>query len=349
MARAERPLPIWEERALPTLQLDDIQNPTDGPYSIRSQRGNPDYYIEFYAWLEESKTDLQGDLHESHHDMPALLAVRGIDLHAINQAVAGMVNVPVYDTKRIITVQEARALRTYQELEASGTFDFSLEEEADYFETQVHSFFEAQLNFVQINADHIRTAEASEVADTVAYSLGHAALGNTVDILLLGSPEWDDYKYWYGYEWVYNGEYYGDFIRRAAAYKIAAEVRAHTGFSANGRMEKTHPLLRTYLHPDGSHHPYALLSLSLDVLNSAAGYSHGVPGLYEPLFAFARDARDGAAREELADMVHEATDGRLTLEELERFDLHANPLAVLRRIEEACEMDVSARPSSLFE
>jgi hypothetical protein len=86
--------------------------------------------------------------------------------------------------------------------------------------------------------------------------------------------------------------------------------------------------------------------MTLDVLNSAAGRSDRL-GIYRPLWDFIYNNQNDAARSELAEIIKRASGNAVRLEDLEfeEYSTEGMSLSLLQRVEEACEVEVSRRPS----
>lgn len=335
-------LPDWHQRELPDLQITDLRKGIHENASHVHSVGDgvtPGEIAPFMHWLNGSKVRLQYVLGRLPQWSKRRLQDRDIALEDISEAVAGIVDTPVYPSQRILPHDEAVALYSHQAAVRAITPKLQFRDDEP-----INTQFNPMLQVVCLNAMFIDLGERTTVIDAVAEATGQAVLGSIVDI----KKSDQQFYYGYGYQWRQNGEIYGAALHKAAVKKIAALTRSQLGITTADEPEEN-PFLEPYRRVEGYYFESGV-AIALDMISEAAGMSSKGPGICRLIWEFAKRGRSAAARQELASVVKRATNNTLSLEALEQvpFVSEGMPLTLLERIEEACGVDVSMRPSSVF-
>ena len=334
-------MPCWGERELPSSQITDV---TALGYSDALLAAD-DTDADFVDWVNSSRRPLQAEMTEQDSVALDMLALRGIDYTYLTQIIARHTGTVPYPTQRLLLSSQARDSKTYVSATSSvlPEFTFTDDEEID---AQYHPL----LGIITVNNKFYQEAERSAVADSVADTLGQAAIGRVVNIQVDRQPD-PAFRFWYGYQWRWNGESYGAFLQKAATAKLAAIARTEARIWTPGHSAG-HALIEPYRRESGWHAYYyeSVAAVTLDVLSRAAGCKDEDCTLYRPIWEFAKAGGDEAARDELAEIVSHATGGTILLEELEAAPIakEGMPLHTLQRVEEACDVESSRRPSRVF-
>lgn len=333
--------PQWTERDQPTTQLVDMPGDrTDTAELPPQDTQNRDYA----DWVNYYRDPLHAQLRGNAADTGSRLLEHGVDPLPIAQVIGNLLQTTPYPGHRLITVDDAASLSSY-------TAALS----ADFFDEQVRypngdpatNDFVPPLHFIRLATEHVNTARKLELADTVAYGIGVASLAPVVNISITRGEKSSPVYGWFGTTWRYGGRYYGEVLLEAAAVKLAAEARRKLGYRV--RFERTHPVIAPYqVARTAPRHAYG--AIALDLLNAAAGNSDPL-AIYRPLWGFARSgATNEGARKTVRDIISRATDGQLTLEDLESlpYTPQGFTLAMLRQVEDACRLDARTRPSTFM-
>jgi hypothetical protein len=338
---AETALPVWEEREQPTTYHIDQHEPSrDFSVLPETDGGQNDDYV---AWINAYKEPLHDSIRSVHAKTATRFAQRGISLPGIVELVAEITERPAYPIERLVTANDLRADPEYIAAANAGFFDKAMR----FGKTGIsYGQFEYILHFVRFRQTHIKRAAERDVVDTAAHEIGHATLAPMTYVHLDRLETGNKVYHWFGYAWRYADRYYGELMDEASSAKIAALTRRELGLihtSDNPTPADDYRETRGFSYA-------SVGAVALDVLNKAAGHTDEL-GIYRPLWAFMVNVQDGAAREELAAMVRRATHNEVSLEVLEAAKLSAQglSLATLGRIEEACGIDVSRRPSRIIQ
>lgn len=333
--------PDWQQREVPIFQITDYWKGTYNDAMAVYAQANTAETAPFLEWVNEDRAPLHAFLRTHQSVAKNRLAERGIRLREVNKAVATLVGGPPYPLRRILPADVADILPVLKKALTTVTPGFDLLEE-----NEINAQYNPLLSLVLLDGRYTKEADHTSLVETVASALGHAALGTIVDVSL--SPDEPAFAYGYGYQWRQSGEVYGGMLQKAAARKIAAQVRKQLGITAAGKPEDD-PLLEPYRKPEGYYYEDGM-AITLDLISQSAGMRPNTPGIFEYVWEFAKSGRHTAPREELASLIKRTTDNKLTLEDLETAPVAFGgmPLTLLSKVEEACKIEASKRPSSLF-
>jgi hypothetical protein len=331
-------LPVWSEREYPTTYHIDRHEP-GRDYSIlpEADRGRNDDYV---AWINSYKEPLHDSIRAVHPRTVERLARRDISLSAINELVSQVTERPPYPLERVVTASDLRSDPEYTAASKDGFFT-----KAMHFGEGGISFgqFEYILHFVRLRQSYIDRAAKSGVVDVAAHELGHAILAPVTYVHLDRLDTGNKVYHWFGYSWRYNDRYYGELLDEASAAKVAAVTRRELGFVK--KQDSSAPVAEAY-HENKGFSYASTMAVALDLLNQAAGHTDEL-AIYRPLWSFMTNTQDEAARDELAAIIRRASDSQVSLELLEAAQLSTKglSLAILRQIEEACNIESHMRPS----
>ncbi len=336
----KRELPVWDERERPTTRLIDIHEP-ERDYAVLTA-GDTEQNADYLAWINGYKEPLHDVLRTAHPATIERLGRRGIELTQITAAVAEITSQPAYPAERIVTASDVRSVPAYLDAIEDGFFELDMP-----FGKAGESYgqFEYIMHFIRLRESYLNTAPESDVVDTIAHCLGHAALCHETYVTI--KRDQNVVYHWFGYDWRYNDKYYGQLLGVASAAKIAAITRAELGLDTEGTAS-VNPIVEQYRESRG--YSFAAVgAIALDLINRQAGHEDTL-GIYRPLWQFIANNQDEAARQELADSIRRATNNTLALEEIEAQPYRAKGLSLtyLKRIEEMCELDKAERPSHVL-
>jgi len=334
-------LPIWEEREQPTTRLIDVRTP------LRDYATLPETDFEqnsdYLAWINEYKEALHGTFHKVQPLTVERLEARDINLKEVIAAVSDVVERPAYPSHRVISHYDMRHDRMYKMAAEDGFFPSNMKLSNG---GPAYGQFEYILHFVRLRASYINKAPRSSVVDTLAFALGHASVNNLTYTHLERAESGNTVYHWYGASWRWDDQYYGEVLDDASAAKVAAESRQLLGVTTPGPAS-LHPLVEHYREASGFS-TAAVGAMALDLINRAAGHSDSL-GVYRSLWSYMTNGQNDASRQELAATVIRATQGAMTLEELEletkQSDQRGMSLTMLQRVEEACGITGSEQPS----
>lgn len=336
--------PDWQQREAPTFQITDLSG---GVYNdavalhSQTEAANPTDVADFIEWVNEYRTPLHTALRQGRPMGQKSLTERHIRLREVNNAVAVLVGAPLYPLRRILRADIVDVLPVCRQALTAVTPGLQLEEGDD-----IQAQYNPLLNLVVVDSGHIQETTRTSLVDMTAAGFGQAALSSIVDISM--SPNGSTFRYGYGYQWRQNGEAYGGMLQKAAAKKIAALVRKQLGIVLSGKPEDD-PILEPYRKSEGYYYEDGM-AIALDLISQSAGMRSDTPGVFKYVWEFAKSGRQAAPREELALIVKRATNNGLTLEDLEATPIASKgmPLTLLSKVEEACGIEASKRPSSVF-
>lgn len=335
--------PIWTERELPTMQLTDLGLGRAGHQDALHSLDNPDGNWDFTAWVNDFRHLVRSGTRDLEDDVIGDLMAIGVYPQAINAVVTELTGAPKFPLKlvqRNATIGHRSFYRQSIDALTPG-FGFSDNEPID-------GQYNPLLGVIILSDRHLQDTEPAGIAHTLAENFGQAATGSVISVQIEREPE-PSFRFWYGYQWRHDGEMYGGAIQKASTEKLAALVRSELRLSASGEPE-ANQLLEPYRRADGYFYESGM-AMTLDIINERLGYSQGQPGIYEPIWQFGQKGGDEAARDALADMVLHATDAQVSLEDLESVPVRNEgfPYEIMERVEEACGVEPSRRPSIVFQ
>lgn len=338
-AMPKEQLPEWEEREQPTTYLIDVHEP-DGDYAVLPPEdgGQNDDYL---AWINEFKRPLHTELSLAHPATVARLELLDIDLNDLSQTVADVLDSDAYPTSRIVTHEDVSNLPAVAAAVNEGFFS----EEMEGPTGEALAQFEYILHFIRLRESYLNEVGATDITDTLAFTIGRAALSK-VTYAHVGREEGDSVYHWYGYAWRHNDKYVGEIMDDIASSAIAARTRAELGLSADGE-ELPNPIVERYRERAGIYYS-AVGAIAFDILSASAGHNDEHEA-HKQIWAFMAGGQDESARAELADTIAKATNGKMTLEAIENTPRDSfEVLALLKKVEEACGIDASKRPSKII-
>jgi hypothetical protein len=332
--------PIWEEREQATVQITDRTG--DGTYlpTIRPSQNSPEGEA-FSDWVNSYREPLHQEIHGDSGLTQRRLDSRGIHLQDIATIVSSITKQPALPLQRIQSNGHLQQNRTYNDAVEAVTPGLSFTSE-DAIDGQYNPL----LGVIALNERFLREAGPASISDTLAKNIGQACLGSLVSATVQLEPE-PRFRYWYGYQWWHDGERYGGALQKASTTKVAALARL--ALDVYPQQQEAHPLLRHFQREEGFYYESGI-AMALDTINRRLGFDVHQPGIYEAIWEFSKQGEDENARQELAHMVARATDGRITLPELEALQpqSHGLPLTLLRRVEEACKVPCNEQVSPIL-
>jgi hypothetical protein len=333
--------PVWQDREIPTTYTIDVHEPARD-YSVlpASDSANEDYL----EWFNGLKEPLHDAIRAGHGRAAERLDRRRIDVTELSESVAHITGAPPYSVSRVVVAHDMRSEPAYQAAIASGFFDRAMKFGAT---GRACSQFIYTMHFVRLRADYVNKGPRAEVIDSVANSLGHAALAPITYAHIDREGDGPNVFHWYGYSWRYDDAYYGELINEASAARIAAAVRQELGIRNRGSAESGN-LSGIYRERKGFPHG-SIGAVALDIMNQKLGQADRF-GIYRPIWKFMLEGQPDDAREELGEQVMKATGGQVRLEDIEAtpYSTRGMSLELLEKIEEACEVEGAKRPSRLI-
>jgi hypothetical protein len=339
MTTSERP--VWNERDTPTAYTLDVHE-AERDYSVfppEADNTNQDYL----AWFNGIKEPLHNSIRAAHPQTLQRLEKRRVDPGLISAVVSQLVDAPAYPSTRVVTAHDLKSDPAYQAAIDNGFYDKAMEFGDG---GQVYSQFIYTMHFVRLRAGYVNKASRAELIDSVANSLGHATLAPFTYVQIERGDAGSSVFHWYGYSWRYKDKYFGEYLNEASAAKIAASARLVLG-EAKADPSDSMSWAKTYRERKGFPHG-SVGALALDVMNHRLGHSDRF-GIYRPMWEFMLSGQNGDARDELAAQINKATNGEVALEDLEAasYSTLGMDIQLLEKIEEACQVSSSRRPSRL--
>lgn len=326
------PYPAWHDREPAAFQVHDTTADRLGMAVYSAATVATPESQTFVDHINAVKAPFLSQARTSRAVAEGFLAERSLSLQGIRHAVSALTQTPVLPYERILL---AGRLRQVPSINGGAPQ-----------ELPVQYGYEPVFNYVHLDEDRLARQGTVELADAVACSVGQAALSNLVDVSADGG------RCWYGTVWPdRQGRLHGRALQAAAVVKIAALTRQFLGYTDEAYDGDQDSLLRPYAGVRGRPYDTAvIMAAGLDVIDRAAGVRQPLgSGMYAALWAFAVMGRDEAARDEArAIWQFAAKDGpapSYDMLEAQEADDAAAAVTLLERIEEACNVDASRRPS----